>query len=52
MPTIRFDVSKKLNDKLNKIKGGMLKIPYSAELFEKAIEAEYKRLNKKGGYNG
>ena len=49
MPTIRFNVSKELNKKLNKIKGGMLKIPFSTELFEKAVEVEYKKQNKQGG---
>ena len=48
MPQIRFNLSKEYNDKLSKIKGGTLKVPYSTKLFEKAIEVEYKRQVKAG----
>ena len=52
MPTIRFNVSKELNDMLTEIKGNVLKVPYSTVLFEKAVIAEYKKQQqKKGGSN-
>tara|TARA_R110000851_G_C12693242_1_gene525199 strand:- start:331 stop:480 length:150 start_codon:yes stop_codon:yes gene_type:complete len=47
MPQIRFNLSKEYNDKLSAIKGDVLKVPYSTKLFEKAIDVELKRQNKK-----
>ena len=47
MKTIRFKISDEVNKKIMTMKGGKLKIPYAQELFREAVNAEYKKQNKK-----
>ncbi len=47
MSLLRFDIDEETNKKLMLIKGGRLKVSFAKELFKKAVEAEYKRQQKK-----
>lgn len=48
MKTIRFEISYETNKKLMEIKGGNLKLNYAKLLFEKAVNSEHKKKDKKG----
>lgn len=47
MATIRFNVSEDTNSKLMQIKGDTKKLAFAEKLFEKAVNAEYKKQNRK-----
>ncbi len=49
MSLLRFDIDEGTNKKLMLIKGGRLKVSFAQELFKKAVEAEYKKQQKKRG---
>ena len=47
MATIRFNVSEDTNNKLMQIKGDIKKLAFAEKLFEKAVNAEHKKQNRK-----
>ena len=47
MPSIRFEITEKENEKLMKLKGDLLKKPFAQKLFSEAIKREEARQERK-----